>query len=58
LTQKGIPQKTGWLSLFFIGTLVPFSFLLLRTRPLLAASPIQFRIAFTNDVMGEVEPCG
>ncbi len=35
-----------------------FILILSQTSPLQAAAKIQFSIIYTNDVMGEVEPCG
>ena len=35
-----------------------FILILSHTSPLQAATKIQFSIVYTNDVMGEVEPCG
>ena len=35
-----------------------FVLILSQTSPLHAAAKIQFSIVYTNDVMGEVEPCG
>ena len=35
-----------------------FILILSQTSPLQAATKIQFSIVYTNDVMGEVEPCG
>ncbi len=35
-----------------------FIVILSQTSPLQAAAKIQFSIVYTNDVMGEVEPCG
>ncbi len=39
--------------------LIPFLILnLFDTNLLLGAPKVQFSIVYTNDVMGEVEPCG
>ena len=39
--------------------LIPLLILnLFHTNLLLGAPKVQFSIAYTNDVMGEVEPCG
>lgn len=35
-----------------------FIVILSQASPLQAAPRIQFSIVYTNDVMGEVEPCG
>lgn len=35
-----------------------FILVLSQASPLQAATKIQFSIIYTNDVMGEVEPCG
>ncbi len=35
-----------------------FIVILSQTSPPQAAAKIQFSIVYTNDVMGEVEPCG
>lgn len=35
-----------------------FILILFQPSPLQAAAKIEFSIVYTNDVMGEVEPCG
>ena len=51
----GSPLKIKRLLFFLTATLM----IILYTDPPLSAAPkAQFSIVYTNDVMGEVEPCG
>ena len=47
----------GWKRIFAL-LWVALSAGLLEHRVVVAAAKVQFNIVYTNDVMGEVEPCG
>jgi len=54
LIKRGIQLKFKREFIFFI----PILILLFCPSFLRAAPKVQFTIVYTNDVMGEVEPCG